>query len=114
MNSHLLGLHSPVRGKFSPTETILEDGGDEELASRQCCLPGPRMMPFSIIKKLNSLLFGIQERMTGIVFLKPLLLVSDLSFRKLSTLPVVTIKTAACFDKYYNCASRKHIFFVKS
>lgn len=63
----------------------------------------------SIIKKLNSLLFGIQERMTGNTF-KPPLLVSDLSlFQKDFYFTSCNIKTAACFDKYYNCASRKHI-----
>lgn len=43
-------------------------------------------------KKLNSLLLGNQERMTGNTFSPPLL-VSDLSlFQKDFTLPVVTLK----------------------
>lgn len=60
-------------------------------------------------KKLNSLLLGNQERMTGNTFSPPLL-VSDLSlFQKDFYFTGCNIKTAACFDKYYSCASRNHI-----
>lgn len=69
LNSYLLGLHSPVRGKFSPTEIILEAWFEEMRSLHPDNTAWSKKDAISIIKKkLNSLLLGIQERMTGNTF----------------------------------------------